>query len=214
MFEDFLEQQNQVDDELTSQEWKKFKYFENQLNNSSISQAEKEARLTGYAKDSIQILKVKLVAMQVLDERNLLHRDIEENRDYYTTLLDKLRQSEIPPVDYQFLEEKMAYLNQSLLSRKLGWSTGLNIGLMFVVLVLTVSLIYLKRKPRRSENVALSKQETLVRNLILQGKSNKEIANELYVSLSTVKSHITSIYSKLNVSGRRELLQNSTGTST
>ena len=108
----------------------------------------------------------------------------------------------------------MAYLNQPLLKRKLGWSTGLNIGFIAVILGLTVSLIYLKKRPQKLQSAALSKQEMLVRNLILQGKSNKEIASELYVSLSTVKSHITSIYSKLNVSGRGELLQNSTGTST
>ena len=214
LLEDFLQEQNQVHDDLSTKEWKKFKYFESQLNQSSISQREKEARLTGYAKDSIQILKVKLIAIQVLDEKNLLHRDIEENWDYYSSLLETLRESEIPPTEYLFLEEKMAYLSQPLLKRKLSWSTWLNIGFIALVLILTMSLVYLKRKPRKTEIPTLSKQETLVRNLILQGKSNKEIANELYVSLSTVKSHITSIYSKLNVSGRREQLQNSTGTST
>ncbi|WP_099546353.1 response regulator transcription factor [Maribacter sp. 4G9] len=53
----------------------------------------------------------------------------------------------------------------------------------------------------------LSKQERNIRYLILEGKSNKEIANELFISLSTVKSHISNIYSKLRVSDRRELLQ-------
>jgi len=43
--------------------------------------------------------------------------------------------------------------------------------------------------------------------LILQGKSNKEIANELFISLSTVKTHITNIYNKLKVSSRQELLR-------
>ncbi|HDZ13708.1 MAG TPA: response regulator transcription factor [Pricia sp.] len=35
----------------------------------------------------------------------------------------------------------------------------------------------------------------------------KEIANELFISLSTVKTHITNIYGKLKVSGRQELLR-------
>ncbi|NAY92337.1 hypothetical protein GTQ34_10435 [Muricauda sp. JGD-17] len=213
-FEDFLAQENYVDDELTSQEWKKFKYFEDQLESSPLSKEEKESRLTGYAKDSIQILKVKLVAIKVLNERNLLHRDIVENKNYYLELLKKFKESDIPLAEYLFLEEKIAYLDQGALKRKLNWSTGLNIGLIFLVLLLTVLAFRFWRGQRKPHLVELSKQETLVRNLILQGKSNKEIANELFISLSTVKSHITNIYAKLQVSGRRELLQNGTGTST
>ncbi|MGB7394497.1 MAG: LuxR C-terminal-related transcriptional regulator, partial [Pricia sp.] len=38
------------------------------------------------------------------------------------------------------------------------------------------------------------------------GKSNKEIAGELFISISTVKTHITNIYGKLKVSSRKELL--------
>jgi transcriptional antiterminator len=48
-------------------------------------------------------------------------------------------------------------------------------------------------------------------------KSNKEIATELFISVSTVKTHITNIYKKLAVVNRTELVTrftNSTGTST
>jgi DNA-binding CsgD family transcriptional regulator len=37
------------------------------------------------------------------------------------------------------------------------------------------------------------------------GKSNKEIANDMYVSLRTIESHLHSAYTKLGISGRREL---------
>jgi ATP/maltotriose-dependent transcriptional regulator MalT len=53
----------------------------------------------------------------------------------------------------------------------------------------------------------LSKQEKKVLELILEDKSNKEIANEMFVSLSTVKSHINNLYKKLNVSSREEVKQ-------
>jgi ATP/maltotriose-dependent transcriptional regulator MalT len=71
---------------------------------------------------------------------------------------------------------------------------------------LLVFVFHLKRK-RGYVQVDLSKQEKNVQGLILEGKSNKEIANELFISLSTVKTHITNIYSKLQVSSRQELLQ-------
>lgn len=212
--DDLTSVQDSIHAELSSKEWKKFKYFEEQLQSSVLSQKEKEFQLTGYARDSLQILQVKLVAIKVLDEKNLLNRDISENPSYYVTLLEKFRESDIPPTDYLFLEEKMAYLNQGTLNQQLKQSTWLNYGLMALVLMLVVLMTYQVRKQRKPILPALSKQETLVRNLILEGKSNKEIANELYISLSTVKSHITNIYGKLNVGNRQELFENSTGAST
>lgn len=54
-------------------------------------------------------------------------------------------------------------------------------------------------------DASLSKQEKKVLDLILADKSNKEIATEMFVSLSTVKSHINNLYKKLQVSSRDEV---------
>ena len=48
----------------------------------------------------------------------------------------------------------------------------------------------------------LSRREIEVLQLIASGLANKEIAQRLCISLRTVKFHMTSIYSKLEVSGR------------
>lgn len=213
-FEKKMAVSDSVQDSLTSREWKKFKSFQAQLLSSQLSKVDKENQLTGYARDSLNILKVKLVAIKVLDEKNLLNRDIAENTSYYTALLEKLKESEIPPSEYLFLEEKLAYLNQEVLGEKLQLSQWLNWGLGVIVLLLILVMVFQRRNRKKSVLPELSKQETLVRNLILQGKSNKEIAGELFISLSTVKSHITSIYGKLNVSNRQQLLEIGTGTST
>lgn len=206
--------QDSIHAELSAKEWKKFKYFEEKLQSSALSKKEKQHQLTGYARDSLQILQVKLVAIKVLNEKNLLNKDIAENAEYYIDLLKKFKESNIPPAEYLFLEEKLAYLNQEALGQQLKQSRWLNFGLIALVLMLVFLIFYQVRKQRKPILPELSKQETLVRNLILEGKSNKEIANELFISLSTVKSHITNIYGKLNVGNRQELLQNSTGTST
>ena len=50
----------------------------------------------------------------------------------------------------------------------------------------------------------LSARELEVLKLIVEGRSNPEIAAELYMSLSTVKTHIRSIMNKLAVSDRTQ----------
>ena len=199
--------------ELSHSEWKKFKSFERKLALEKEVKS-KEKQLLSYARDSIQILGVKLMAVKLLDEKELLNRDIAENPDYYVLLLGELRESDIAQSEYLFLEEKMAYLNQEALERQLGQSRWFNV----IFLVLCLGLVYLAFRLKKRRKIMpipeLSKQEMTIRDLILKGKSNKEIANELFISLSTVKTHITNLYAKLNVASRKELLQNSTGTST
>lgn len=57
-----------------------------------------------------------------------------------------------------------------------------------------------------SFSAALTRRETEVLHLILAGKSNKEIADSLSLSESTVKTHAGNIYSKCGVAGRAELI--------
>ena len=50
----------------------------------------------------------------------------------------------------------------------------------------------------------LSNQEQVVLDLMLENKTNKEIAESLFLSISTVKTHINNIYKKLEVNSRNE----------
>ena len=55
-------------------------------------------------------------------------------------------------------------------------------------------------------NEALTGRELEVLTLLSRGKSNKEIGVNLYISETTVKSHLRSIFSKLNVMSRTEAI--------
>jgi DNA-binding CsgD family transcriptional regulator len=55
-------------------------------------------------------------------------------------------------------------------------------------------------------DVQLSKREKEVLKLVLQGKSNKQIALSLDISVRTVEFHLKNIYAKFQVSSRIELL--------
>ena len=61
--------------------------------------------------------------------------------------------------------------------------------------VLDTSLVY---------QLELSKRELEILSLLAQGHSNQEIAAKLFVSLSTVKTHIQNIFEKLDVKRRTQ----------
>jgi DNA-binding NarL/FixJ family response regulator len=58
------------------------------------------------------------------------------------------------------------------------------------------------RAPESPEK--LTERETEVLRLLAIGKSNKEIASEMYISETTVKTHVSNILMKLNVPSRTQ----------
>lgn len=51
----------------------------------------------------------------------------------------------------------------------------------------------------------LTMRQKEVFDLIISGKTNKEIISELFIEQSTLKSHINQIYKRLNIKSRNEL---------
>jgi len=54
------------------------------------------------------------------------------------------------------------------------------------------------------DEVQLTERETDVLRLLAQGKANKEIAQDLYISETTVKTHVSNILMKLGVPSRTQ----------
>lgn len=57
----------------------------------------------------------------------------------------------------------------------------------------------------RSLLARLTTRQMEVYNLIISGKTNKEIISELFIEQSTLKTHVNQIYKKLNIKNRNEL---------
>jgi NarL family two-component system response regulator LiaR len=61
-------------------------------------------------------------------------------------------------------------------------------------------------RPTKQPLSGLTEREGEVLQLVVQGRSNQQIADALVVSLATVKAHISSILGKLQVSSRTEAI--------
>lgn len=88
---------------------------------------------------------------------------------------------------------------------------GVIIGIMFLSLGIWIGILIYKKRLNPDqydrEKLGLSKRELEVLQLLTQGFSNQEIADKLFVSLNTSKTHISNIYQKLNVKRRTQAIQ-------
>ena len=136
--------------------------------------------------------------------------DLKTNA-YYDDLQDRLAKR-YPNSTYltqyktEIASDKFASLEQE--TTTFSWKQVVYILLGFSLLVNALLWFRLKKskkeKPKNITN-SLTQQEQKILALILKDKTNKEIATEIFVSVSTVKTHINNLYKKLNVASRDEV---------
>jgi DNA-binding CsgD family transcriptional regulator len=105
-----------------------------------------------------------------------------------------------------------AYLLIAIYQKRLHvTSYFLEIATLVVVSVgqlLVVRLFQKKGSPESwPSDFKFSSRETEVADLIITGFTNAQIANELCISVSTVKSHVRNVKRKANVHSRWELIR-------
>ena len=85
------------------------------------------------------------------------------------------------------------------------YRTRLDQALVPAVMAVFAQLVVFPRTDRRSmEPPALSYRERQVLRLAVHGRTNDQIGRELFLATSTVKSHLTSAFAKLDVRSRSE----------
>ena len=139
-----------------------------------------------------------LIALYALHASNYKEH-FPENQSYYRLLLRKWRH-----VESAYFISFRHQLDLDRSSMRLGVIAGL--GLLSVIVL--IAGLYLRNSRKRSANpyTKLTIQERKVFDMLRAGRSNKEIAEEFSVSVSTVKSHVNSIFSKLGVKSRRDIM--------
>ena len=146
-----------------------------------------------------------LLAHYALHQTNI-ETHSQDNPDFYTSFFEKWQALETPYLE-ELQQRAVIPVEHSstlffyILIGILGLGLGIGIGPL---------INKLKKAPKELDKSRLynqlSVQERKIFSLIKDGKSNKEIAAELYIEPSTVKSHIRNIYAKLEISNRKEVL--------
>jgi DNA-binding CsgD family transcriptional regulator len=105
------------------------------------------------------------------------------------------------------------------------WSDKIYIAVILVLTLMVIVLVWIKIEKKKTKDlIALIKNKTnlnkpnienkledlsarqkQVFDLIIVGKSNKEIMDELCIELSTLKTHINKIYKILEIKSRHQL---------
>ena len=168
--------------------------------------------LQSFGKDLNEPIAELYIYSYLSDRSSDLHNYYVEdlkNNDYYDNLKSRL-ENKYPNAQYtrQYINELEAdryMLAASAGETSFNWNYYLY-GIIALSGILNLFLLYRnwKRKQSKTEDLKakLSKQEQVVLHHILQNKTNKDIAESLFLSVSTVKSHTNNIYKKLNVQSR------------
>jgi DNA-binding CsgD family transcriptional regulator len=91
------------------------------------------------------------------------------------------------------------------------WRDWIIAGEALVILLLLIWIFRIRQSSSKKDVVdyrsLLTEKELKIWESLASGQTNKEIANEMFIELSTVKTHINSLYRRLSVSNRREAIR-------
>jgi len=145
------------------------------------------------------------------DLHNHYVEDLQDN-PYYDNLKRRLENA-YPNAPYTAQYKNELAADRYMLASSSENTTGNNKhSYLYIILgfsiLLNAFLLYRNWKKNKSKTkdlkAKLSKQEQVVLEHLLQDKTNKDIAEALFLSVSTVKSHTNNIYKKLNVQSRND----------
>ncbi len=148
------------------------------------------------------------------DRKNETHAYYLENLEsstYYDELQSRLHKK-YPTASFTEQYQNELWADKQIIERNSKKESGFK-PMYFLYILLGLLLVqacyYLlknrKRKIKKKAVDILTPQEFKIFNAIREGKTNKEIATSLFISLSTVKTHVNNIYKKLNLETRKDL---------
>lgn len=164
----------------------------------------------------VKLYVYDLISSKTSSSYSFYLKDVQNNA-FFENLLEELK---LVYPNENFTQQYENELIVDLYTNKAKTNYYL-IFLIFLILIILIYLFLKFYKIKKSKNLnnnsemilsnenlinLLSNQEKNVFDLILKEKTNKEIANELFISESTVKTHINAVFKKLKISNRKDII--------
>ncbi len=139
----------------------------------------------------------------------------EEDPTFFKNFGNRLMQSFPGDIYTENFQRKLQYFEPPVIVKTPDWMIAVVVLQGLLICLLLLRLLQLKKSPESKQEAntsaiapieKLTAKEQEILDLILTGKSNKEIASSLFIEVSTVKTHINKIYGKLEVKSRREVM--------
>lgn len=196
-------------------------YFDKQERLNLINTAAKrdfqKQSLNKYIHDFVDSCSNTMVALFAVYHIVDRQTDFLRNSQFYFSFQDRLTK-EFPAHIY-------TYAYNDILTNLVGyrdlvceipqiskpWRNWVIAGEAVVILFLLIWVFKLRQGNKTGKQIdydsLLTDKEFKIWESLAKGMTNKEIANEMFIELSTVKTHINSLYRRLNVSNRKEAIR-------
>lgn len=167
--------------------------------------------------DTSTHLNAALIAYTHLENRST---ELKYDPDFFERFSKKITSQDAESPYVIEIKNEIASHQEIILGPKKDYSKYIIAFMSLSIIGLSLYTYSLKKRlslaQRESANLpamnisekieSLSKKELEVYQLIVAGKSNKEIASTLYIETTTVKSHISKVYQKIGVKNRKEAI--------
>ena len=176
---------------------KKLAHYPNSLNheNSLIEKEFIEEVVHEKLKRIADTCKHPFISLYAIYQTDF-HSDFQTNPDFAEAYLSKWENE-----NSTYFE---SFRRQLPVSKTRWWHYLFLLSIVGLLTVLGIRLTLISRKKGKIKK--LSVQERKIFELMQRGASNQDISDEFHIELSTVKSHVSSIFSKLNIKARKEAI--------
>jgi len=186
------------------------------FNNEKIIKQSAEHFLRGFKSYVIEKETHPLTTLIFLGDLppDIIKNDLIDDDEFYKKLQSDLNdyyENSSYALQYKNL---LTDLYKSETKEELAFFKRLSYAFVFLCLLFLGGMVFLSIKLKQARTIqqtpidfSLTTQEEKVAELMINNKTNKEIASELFISLNTVKTHIRNLYAKLEVSNRTEFVE-------
>lgn len=189
-----------------------FADFNNQnINNLSTEQYLRELKSFVIEKETHPLTTLILLGSL---PKSAFKKDLNNDPEFYKQLQSNLNDYYDTSSYALQYENFLTDLYKSENEEELDFFKKTTYGLAILSLLFIAYIVFLIIKLKQARTIqqtpidfSLTTQEEKVAELMLDNKTNKDIATELFISLNTVKTHIRNLYAKLEVSNRAEFVE-------